>query len=115
MLDLEEVAIHLDAATVQDNADCQEEEMELHPDYTHIDTEDIECIEEKERKLSSIYRKIDIPDMKELKENTATMDPFQREVINIGVQYAKEIKMAEKEDNQYPNPPNLMVQKAKPL
>ena len=47
--------------------------------------------------------------MKELKENTALLDPFQRRVIDIGIQYAKEIKKAEKEGNPCPDPPHLMV------
>ena len=72
--------------------------MELHPGYSHIDTEGIDIQEENEKQVSSIYRKIDIPDMKELKENTALLDPFQRRVIGIRIQYAKEIKKAEKKE-----------------
>ena len=108
-LEIEEVGINLDAAAEQDNADCQEEELELHPDYSHMDIEGIEIQEENEKQVTSIYRKIDIPDMKELKQNTALLDPFQRRVIDIGIQYAKEIKKAEKEGNHYPDPPHLMV------
>ena len=52
---------------------------------------------------------IDIPDLKELKQNTALLDPYQRRVIDIGIQYAKDIKMAEKEGNNYPDPSHLMV------
>ena len=65
--------------------------------------------EENEKQVTNIYRKIDIPDMKELKHNTALLDPFQRRVIDIGIQYAKEIKKAEKEGNHYPDQPHLMV------
>ena len=88
-LEIEEVGINLDEAAEQDNADCQEEELELHTDYSHMETEGIKIQEENEKQVSSIYRKIDIPNMKELKENTALLDPFQRRVIDIGIQYAK--------------------------
>ena len=47
-LEIEETGINLDAAAEQDNADCQEEELELHPDYSHMDTEGIEIQEENE-------------------------------------------------------------------
>ena len=99
-LDLEQIGKELDAAKEQDNAECQDETAELHPDYAHIDTEGIEDSEPHEdnaKQAPNIYRQIDIPDLKELKENTRLLDSYQRGVIDIGIQYAKEIKKAEKD------------------
>ena len=111
-LDLEQIGKDLDAAKEQENAECQDETSELHPDYAHIDTEGIDDIEQQQdntKQIQNIYRKIDMPDENELKENTALLDPFQRRVIDIGIQYAKDIKKAERDGNQYPDPPHLMV------
>ena len=64
-LDLEEIGKKLDAAKEQDNAECQNEEEQLHPDYAHIDKEHVENYEETVKQETSIYRKVDIPDHKE--------------------------------------------------
>ena len=44
-----------------------------------------------------------------MKENTRSLDKYQREVINIGVRYAKSLVKARKEGNSIPKPPMLMV------
>ena len=44
-----------------------------------------------------------------LKENTRSLDNYQREVINIGVKYAKDIVKSKREGNITPTAPLLMV------
>ena len=108
-LDLTKIRMTLDAAKEQENADCEEEEEELHPDYLHLDTENIDDIEERAGAIQNIYCKIDLPDIRILKEKTRQLDPFQRNVIDIGVQYAKDIIKSQREGNPIPTPPYLMV------
>ena len=108
-LDLSEIEVTLNAAGEQENAECQEEIEELHPDYVHLDTENIEIKEESDGLIQNIYRKIDLPDMKTLKEKTRRLDPFQRSVIDIGLQFAKDILKSERKANSLPVPPYLMV------
>ena len=90
-IDLRDIGISLDAAVEQSNADCQEEIEELHPDYVHLDTDNVDEIDEEVKKFQNIYRRIDLPDFQNLKEKTRQLDPFQRNVIDIGVKYAKDI------------------------
>ena len=108
-LNLEDIGISLDAAKEQQNAECQEELEEIHPDYIHLDTDHVEENTESKQTNQNIYRKIDIPDIKDLKEKTRELDPFQREVINIMVKFAKDIIKSYREGNPIPEPPNLMV------
>jgi exonuclease III len=108
-LDLTKVAVDLDAAAEQVNAECQEEGEELHPDYLHLDTDNIDELEENAVHNQSIYRTIDLPDIKTLKVKTRQLDPFQRNVIDIGVKYAKDIIKAEREFNPCPEPPLVIV------
>ena len=108
-LNLEEIGVNLDAAKEQVDAECQEEIEEIHPDYVHLDTENIGEIEENIKKVQNIYRTIDLPNISELKEKTRQLDPFQREVIDIMVKYAKDIIKSQREGNPVPDPPNLMV------
>ena len=106
-LDLSEISKDLDSALEQENADCVEEGLIEHPEYVHADPGQI--INTEIDKETSIYRKIDIPNDKELKEATRSLDVYQREVINIGIKYAKGIIKARKEGNKVPVAPLLMV------
>ena len=106
-IDLTEVGNQLDPALEQDNADCEEEVLSEHPDFLHIDPSQITSDEHVIAK--SIYRKIDIPNDEELKDNTCNLDKHQKEVINIGVKYAKDIVKMRREGNAPPVAPLLMV------
>ena len=107
-LDLTNIGISLDAAAEQENAECEEEIEEIHPDYIHLDIENLE-IKEKSENISNIYRRIGIPDINELKTTTRQLDPFQRNVIDIGIKYAKDILKSQREGNLTPKAPNVMV------
>ena len=57
----------------------------------------------------SIYRKIEVPNEAELKEKLQELDEFQREVVNIGIKYCKDVVKARKMGNKKPDAPLLMV------
>ena len=106
-LDLTEISQALDAALEQENADCVEEGLLEHPDFVHADPGQI--VTNDDKKVTSIYRKIEIPNDKQLKEATRSLDAYQREVVNIGVKYARGIVKSRKEGNAVPAAPLLMV------
>ena len=106
-LDLTEISKTLDPALEQENDDCNEEELVEHPDLIHADPDQL--MSREEGCATSIYRKIEIPNDTELKENTRSLDSYQREVINIGIKYAKGIVKARKEGNATPTARLLMV------
>ena len=109
-LNLEEIGATLDAAKEQADAECHEELDEIHPDYFHLDTENLgEFQDDNKKKDNNIYRAIDLPNVKDLKEKTRQLDQFQREVVNIMVKYVKDIVKSNREGNSVPEPPNLMV------
>ena len=58
-IDLTDVGNQLDPALEQANADCEEEVLSEHPDFLHVDPDQITSDEQVVTK--SIYRKIDIP------------------------------------------------------
>ena len=96
-IDLRCIGISLDAAAEQSNAECQEEQAELHPDYVHLDTENVDELEEPVKKFQNIYRRIDLPNIHHLKQKTRQLDQYQRSVIDIGVKYAKDIIKGQRE------------------
>ena len=54
-IDLTDVGIQLDATVEQNNADCEEEIMSEHPDYQHVDPDQLE---NESPTPSTIYAKI---------------------------------------------------------
>ena len=80
--------------------------MSEHPDYQHVDPDQLE---NESPTPSTIFAKIEIPLDKDIRKATCQLDKYQREVINIGVKYARDIVKARKEGNSYPKAPLLMV------
>ena len=58
-IDLKETGISLDAAAEQENAECEEELEQQHPDYVHIDTDNVEEVE-KEVKMDKFMDHVKI-------------------------------------------------------
>ena len=68
IIDLSETALQLDSALEQDNAECEEEGIEEHPNFKHINSDQI-MIEESVTE-ATIYRRIEIPNDDELRDKT---------------------------------------------
>ena len=66
-------------------------------------------MEENNKMAQNIYRKIDLPDIKILKQKTRLLDPFQRNVIDIGIKFVKDIIKSKERENPIPAPPYIMV------
>ena len=81
----------------QNNADCDEELEEEHPEFSHIDPGNI--VAENEKAVAGNYKQIEIPDENELKKRTRALDKWQREVLNIGIRYAKDIVKGRRQGN----------------
>ena len=85
----------IDPTNEQDNADCEEEELLDHPDYLARDPTDF--LEKPEASTSrSMYKKIEIYDDEKLQEMTLRLDEEQRRVVEIGVNYAKNLVKSQK-------------------
>ena len=106
-IDLTDVATILDPALEQNNADCDEEIEVEHPEFSHIDPGQIAV--EKDPVRAGNYKQIDIPNDDELKRRTRLLDRWQREVLNIGICYAKDIVKGRRDGNDAAKPTLLMV------
>ena len=106
-IDVEKIGLVMDPNVEQINADCEAEEFEDHPDFQHIDPNLLDNIEKVHSK--SIYRNIEIKCLKTLKENTRSLDVYQRKVVDIGVKYSKDIVKSRKTCSKQPDPIYLMV------
>ena len=112
-IDLEEIAATgLDPQGFQDNEQCELEGIDAHEDFQHLDPDTLTLPnEEKEDhiKHKSLFREIDMPTDDELKQRIRSLDPHQREVVNIAIKYARQIVKSRKPPNRYPNGPLINV------
>ena len=89
------------------NKDCEAEEFGDHPDFLHLDPNMLDDNENVTSK--SIYRTIEIKNLETLKENTRSLDIYQRKVVDIGVKYSKDLVKSRKNKSKLPSPVYLMV------
>ena len=107
--DLEEIAAMLDPEKEQEILEDEEEEEEDHPDYLHINPDQVEDEAKEESKRKRVFRAIEIPSDQSRLEEARKLDKMQRYVLSEGLKYAKGIVKARKGKSKPPNPPNMMV------
>ena len=108
--DLEGVAAILDPENEQEIMDAEDEEEEEHPEYLHIDPDQIEEEPKGEKsKEKRIFRSIEIPSIEVRLEEARQLDKMQRHVLEVGLQYAKGIVKARKGKSKDPPPPRMIV------
>ena len=107
---LEEVAAMLDPEKEQEILDGEEEEEEEHPEYLHLDPDQVEKTGNDDKlKNKTIFRSIEIPLMQERLDEARRLDKMQRYVLSVGVKYVKGIVKARKGRSPVPSPPRMIV------
>ena len=106
-LDLTETGVKLDPQAEQDNDDCAVEGEEDHPDFVHLDPSLLEDIDTpSDRKAQPVqFSRILVPPSKELFQSCKNLDRYQVEVLNIAVQYCRDLVKARKLGNPLPVAP----------
>merc|ERR1711940_302677 len=90
-LDMDLAGTALDAEGLKDNLEILEEieenGEEVHPDYEHCIPEDDEFTEDPgiQRETACVFRSVEMPDQTDLRAMLRTLDPFQRQVLDIAV------------------------------
>ena len=103
-----EVGEELDANNEQDDLECLEEDLVEHPDFTHLNPDELEAFESKTTKKQTM-RIIETGCVEELVTNSRKLDMYQRKVVEMGVRFARGIVKARSGGNRYPEPIQLMV------
>ena len=103
-VDLDAIGQIMDPQMEQENAEIGE--ASDHPDYVHLDPE---ILQPDQIPTSNVFKEIIIPAMPELKRATRSLDKFQREVVNIAIDYCKSLVKSLRKGNPKPEPPKLMV------
>ena len=110
-LDLTETAVNLDPQAEQERDECAEEGEQDHPDLGHLDPGLLEDIntDSPGNNQPLPYSRIEVPASEELYQSCKKLDKFQIEVVNIAVQYCKDLVKARKKGNPKPVPPLVMA------
>ena len=96
----------LDPENEQDNAECEEEEVEEHPDFEVRNPDLLENMNASGRK----YKRIELYADEKIRAITLQLDEEQRRVLDIGVDFAKNIVKAKNGKLPYPKAPLVTVQ-----
>ena len=105
---IEEVGDELDAMNVQDDMECLEEDVMEHPDFAHLNPDELETFERNTKKDPPM-RIIEIGSIQDLILKTRRHDRFQRKVVEMGLKFARSIVKSRSGGNRFPEPIQLMV------
>ena len=108
-IDMERMGILMDPTAQQDNNECQDEGLEEHPEYLHIDPDDLQIQEDASMSASRHgYRSFEISDENDLKKRSRELDDDQRIILDRAIKYAKDLVKARRDGNKRPSPPIIM-------
>ena len=113
-LDMDLAGTTLDTEGLKENLEIleeiEEDGEEVHPDYEHCIPADEEFTEDtgQQRETACVFRAVDMPSQEDLRTMLRTLDPFQRQVLDIAVTYFKDLVKAQKDGNKLPEAPLLM-------
>ena len=103
---VEEIGDTLDPQGEQENNDCEIDELELHPEYEHLNPDGLNKEVAKQIKT---YRPIEIDAIEVLLAKTRNLDFYQRVVIHKGIDFARKVVKARVPKNNYPDGIQVIV------
>ena len=99
----QEVANILDPEGEQEIIDCELEGQILHPDFDHLNPEDL-SFEPTVKALEKRFKAIEVEERTILLQKTRNLDFYQRKVVEKGIQYARSLVKSIKNKNVCPKP-----------
>ena len=108
MSKVKEVGDALDPEGEQEIEECINENLYLHPDYEHLDPDELNLQEETIRH-EKVYRPIEVDNIDVLKEKTRKLDVNQKRVIEKGIQLSRKIVKSLKSKNPPPKSVRVIV------
>ena len=112
-LDHSETGVNLDPQAEQENEECEEEGEQDHPDFLHLDPGQLAQYDADSNSGNTRqplpFSRIEVPPSDELYQSINRLDRFQVEVVNIALQYFRDLVKARKNGNPKPVAPLLMV------
>ena len=107
---LSNIGDELDPNKEQEEAECQEEGVRDHPDLDILDPTGTLNEEPVISPGDRTFRKIELQSDNELYQKIRSLDPEQKKVLDIGLQFSQDFMRAiKKKENKWPKPPLVAV------
>ena len=107
---LSNIGDELDPNKEQDEAECREEGVRDHPDLDILDPTGTLNEDPVISRGDRTFRKIELQSDNVLHDKIRSLDPDQKNVLDIGLKYAQDfMKAIKKSDNKWPKPPLVAV------
>ena len=103
-----EIGVSMDPEGEQDRLDCEIDGIMLHPDFEHLNPEDMDLQAEKVS-YEKQFRPIEMDTMEDLLRKTRNLDFYQRQVIEKGIRYSRDLVKSLKTKNKCPDPCSTIV------
>ena len=105
----DELGAELDPEKEQEIDDCEMLDEEAHPDFVHLDPNEITINESNLLKKEKMLKPIEVGNLDDLRQQTKKLDVFQKYVIELAIRYSRGIVKSLKPKNKKPVPPVVMV------
>ena len=103
-----EIGNILDPENEKNNLECQEEEEIIHPDFAHLNPDELE-VDDNLQQIRKMTRNIKITSADERLQTSRRLDIYQKQALHIALKYAQDIIIARKGKAPHPKPPFLMI------
>ena len=107
-LKAQEVGDTLDPEGEQDRTECELEGQMLHPDFEHLNPDDLGIVDERKGNEKQ-FRPIEIDSVSELIKKTRKLDFFQRKIVEKGINHSRNLVKSLKDKNSLPEPFHTIV------
>ena len=101
--EMEDIGAKLDPEKEQEVDECDMEEEEGHPDFLHLNPDDLISTESKIVLREKIFKPIDIGSIDDLSEQTKKLDKYQHCVVEMAIRYARGLVKSLKPKNKKNN------------
>ena len=101
--------VTLDNANEQENAECEDENLQVHDDFLIKNPDDLD-VSQLFPDSSNLYKRIELYSVEKIETLVNKLDAEQRRVVDIGVDFAQNLVKAKRGLMPKPKPPLLIVQ-----
>ena len=107
--DFEDIGAQLDPENEQELGDAEEEGVLEHPEYAHLDPDQVEDHPNEDGGGVRAFKSITIPDPDVLLNQARKLDCQQKNVLRMGITYCRDLVKYKSNHCEKPTPPLVMV------
>ena len=107
--ELDDIGAELDPENEQEIGDAEDEGVLEHPEYAHLDPDQVEDHPDGGDGGMRVFKTITIPDPDVLLEQARKLDCRQKEVLRMGIRYCRQSVKYRINHHEKPTPPLVMV------